>query len=152
MTFETIRLSLNEPRSAYAALVKAWECIKAALATGQRLSLEIRPETRSLRANARMWALLRDVAEQVQWPVDGMLTHISPEDWKHIMTAAAKQHQRMAKGLDGGLVFLGQHTSRMTSAEISDVMAIIEAFGASRGVKWSVDEEFEEDDRRGQAA
>ena len=42
-----------------------------------------------------------------------------------------------AAGIDGGFVILGMHTSRMTKQELGDLIDIIYAFGAERGVKWT---------------
>lgn len=40
-------------------------------------------------------------------------------------------------GIDGGFVVLGQSTSRMRVSEMRDLITIIHAFGAERGVKFS---------------
>lgn len=97
--------------------------------------------TRSLEQNAAMWAKLTDISAQVPWvvdyvddtPVQGMLT---PEEWKHVFSAAYKRLRRVP-GIDGGFVVLGQSTSRMTKAEMSDLLELMTSFGAERGVKWS---------------
>lgn len=99
--------------------------------------VEFKEPTRTLEQNARMWALLGDIAAQVQWPVDGKLQLLEAEEWKHILSAGLKREQRVAQGIDGGFVILGQRTSRMTKAEMSDLMEVISAFGARQGVKWS---------------
>lgn len=92
---------------------------------------------RSQEQNRRLWALLSDIASQVEWPVDGRNQRLSPEDWKHIFSAGLKRHQRVAMGLDGGFVILGQSTRRMTVAEMGDLMELITAFGSERQVRWS---------------
>jgi hypothetical protein len=84
-----------------------------------------------------MWALLTDLANQVEWPVDGRMQLLDPYDWKHIMSAGLKKHQRVAAGIDGGFVILGQYTHRMNRTEMSDLLTLIQAFGAEHGVKWS---------------
>ena len=93
--------------------------------------------TRSLEQNSRLWALLTDIARQVEWPVDGKLQRLSPEDWKTILTAALTKGQRVAQGVDGGFVMLGASTSRMSVGEMIDLQTLIEAFGAERGVRWT---------------
>jgi hypothetical protein len=93
--------------------------------------------TRSQEQNRRMWAMLNDVSRQVLWPVDGRTVKMDAEDWKHVFTAALKKHQRVAAGIDGGFVILGQSTKSMTIAEMGDLMTLIECFGAERGVEWS---------------
>lgn len=94
-------------------------------------------ERRSIEQNKMLWACLRDVAAQVKWPVDGELVLMSEWDWKAVFTAALTKAQRVAKGIDGGFVMLGRNTSRMTKAEMADLITIIQAFGAQNGVEWS---------------
>ena len=49
---------------------------------------------------------------------------------------AARRKRKAVPGLDGGFVVLGARTSKMTKGELSDLMEIISAFGAQRGVKF----------------
>lgn len=92
----------------------------------------IQEATRSLSQNAKLWACLTDISEQVVWHGQ----KLSSEDWKHIFTASLKG-QRSAPGLEGGFVILGQSTSRMTVGELRDLIELINAFGATHGVKFS---------------
>lgn len=98
-------------------------------------------ERRTSEQNDRMWAMLTDISQQVEWPVDGKLQKLIPEDWKHILSAGLKREQRVAQGVDGGFVILGQRTSKMTKRQLSDLLELIAAFGAERGVVWSEPEE-----------
>jgi hypothetical protein len=98
--------------------------------------VEIKPRTRSLDQNARMWAMLNEIAQQVEWHGQ----KLAAEDWKHVFSASLKQ-QRAVPGLDGGFVVLGQSTSKMTIREMSDLMEIATAFGAERGVRFYGGEE-----------
>ena len=95
------------------------------------------PMTRSLEQNSRLWATLTDIANQVQWPVDGKMQWLTPEDWKDILTAGVRKTQRIAAGIEGGFVMLGQRTSRMKVAEMSELIELAIFFGDSRQVKWS---------------
>ena len=103
---------------------------------GKRLVISVREPTRSLEINSAMWCLLGDVSKQVQWPIDGVMQTLTPEEWKHIFTAAATK-TRVAPGIDGGFVVMSARTSRMTQAEMRDLLLIIEAFGAERNVVWT---------------
>lgn len=89
------------------------------------LWLTISPEKRTDAMNSRMWAMLADVARQVCWHGQ----RLAPTDWKHIFTAALEQ-QRVAPGLNGGFVVLGQSTRRQSKAWFSELFELIEAFGA----------------------
>lgn len=94
--------------------------------------VEIKPATRTVLQNSRLWAMLTDISRQVEW--HGL--KLSPEDWKHVFSAGLKK-QRAVPGLDGGFVVLGQSTSKMTKAEMSELQELMSAFGDERGVKWS---------------
>ena len=92
---------------------------------------------RSLDQNARMWAMLTDLSKQLQWPVDGELCWLSKEDWKVIISAGLKRHQRIAKGIEGGFVMLGESTSRMKMADFAAMIELMFAFGANHGIEWT---------------
>lgn len=93
--------------------------------------------------NARMWAMLTEVARQVEW--DGL--KLSADDWKLIFMAALKQELRMVRNLDRtGFVQLGRSSSDLSVAEMGDLMDLIAAFGAREGVT------FAEPERVGEAA
>lgn len=91
---------------------------------------------RTLEQNAKLWAMLGDISRQVEWPVNGVMQKLDSEDWKALMTAAARQEIRMAQGINGGVVMLGESTKRMTVAELGDVIECMYAFGADKGVTW----------------
>lgn len=91
--------------------------------------VEVRQSTRSLDQNARMWALLADIARQVEWHGQ----HLTAENWKDICTAALKR-QDVVPGIDGGFVVLGTSTRNMTVGEMSELIEFITAFGTDRGV------------------
>lgn len=91
--------------------------------------VEIKPATRTLEQNARLWAMLTDVSQQVDW----YGRKLTQEEWKHVFTASLKR-QDVVPGLDGGFVALGQSTSKMTKRELGDLMELISAFGAQHGV------------------
>jgi hypothetical protein len=94
--------------------------------------------TRSLDQNAAMWAMLADISAQVQWHGE----KYSPEDWKDILTAALRK-QRAVPGIEGGMVFLGQATSRMDREEMGELLDLIQHFGDSQVVEWTRNAETE---------
>ncbi len=92
--------------------------------------VEFKAPQRSLEQNARLWAMLTDVAMQVEWYGQ----KLTPNDWKDVFTASLRR-ARVVPGLDpGSFVPLGMRTSDMSKAELSDLMELISAFGAERGV------------------
>lgn len=94
--------------------------------------VEVKPLTRTLEQNSKLWATLTDVSEQVNWHGQ----KLTPEDWKHVFSAALNQ-QRVVPNIDStGFVVLGQSTSKMTVRQMSDMIELINAFGAEHGVKF----------------
>lgn len=97
--------------------------------------VEFKRPRRSTEQNARMWAMLTDVSTQVDW----YGSRLSPEDWKDVFSASLRR-ARVVPGLDAGtFVPLGMRTSDMTKAEMGDLMELIAAFGAERGVRFHDD-------------
>jgi len=135
---DRITLPLWNAQQGYQAVIKAWNHAKALLLADHRLVLEIRPEKRSDAQNRRLWAMLRDISEQVNWHGNTL----TDEEWKDVFTAALKR-QRVVPGLDGGFVVCGQRTSKMTKAEMSELQELMEVFGAQQGVKFKAQEGVE---------
>lgn len=94
--------------------------------------VEIKQKTRSTEQNSRMWAMLSEIAEQVEWYGQ----YLKPEEWKDVFTACLKR-QRSVRGIEGGFVVLGLRTSKMTVGEMGDLMELMAAFSAERGIQFS---------------
>ena len=109
---------------------RAVEAVRSAPAG---FSVTVSEPKRSLDANARMWAMLADVSQQVEW----YGKRLTSEDWKHVFTASLRK-LTVVPNLDAtGFVALGMSTSRMSKREMSDLMELIAAFGSERDVVWS---------------
>lgn len=132
---ERIQQTLWNPQQAHPVFSSAWVYAKAALIAGHRLVLEVKPETRSLAQNRRLWAMLTDISEQVNWYGQ----KLTPDEWKDVMSAALKK-QKVVPGIDGGFVVLGLRTSKMTKAEMTELQELMAAFGAEHGVVFREDE------------
>lgn len=123
MTRAVIIIRNNDDREKAAG----W-CRKAPAGT----RVEWKAARRSNEQSSKMWAMLTEIAEQVDWYGQ----KLSPEDFKDIFTAALRR-ARVVPGLDrGSFVPLGMRTSDMTRQEMSDLLELIAAFGAERGVKF----------------
>lgn len=133
---ETVKLTLFNAQQGHQAFTKAWEWAKAHLMAEHRLTLEVKPEKRSDAQNRRLWAMLTDISEQVEWYGQ----KLTPLEWKHVFSAALNK-QKVVPGLDGGFVVLGLSTSKMTKGEMSDMQELMTAFGAERGVVFKDGEE-----------
>ena len=123
---------LTSRTQAYSALLRIWQDVRVALDAGQRLELVVRPEKRSGEQNARMWAMLSELASQVEWHGQ----KLSKEEWKDVMTSALKR-QKVVPGIDGGFVVLGYSTSRMSKGDMSELMELVAAFGAQHNVEFA---------------
>lgn len=137
MSEESLKMVLYSPQQGREQMVRAWEWLHQQLKDGKRLWVSIKPATRTMEQNAMLWSILGDLSKQCDWVVDGKSVRLPPEDVKHILTAALRQHQRMALIPGGGVVMLGQSTSKMTKKEMSDLITLGHALGDERGVKWS---------------
>lgn len=91
--------------------------------------VSFREPVRSLEQNALLWARLGQLSQELPW--DGQ--RLTPSEYKDLLTACLRK-QKVVRGIDGGLVFLGARTSQMSKAEMNDLLALIDAFAAERGV------------------
>jgi len=128
MANERITIIDNETRSLAAAAIHA---------APQGAVVNIRTGSkRTIEQNAAMWGGLTDLSKQVDW----YSNKLSPEEWKIVLTASLKI-QRVVPGIDGGFVAIGQSTSQMTIAEMSEMIELIYAFGTQHGVKFTTSRE-----------
>lgn len=92
--------------------------------------------TRNLEQNAAQWPILQAFSDQLLWPVNGKMVKMTPDEWKDVLTAAfRKETARLAMGLDGGVVMLGQRTSKFTKSEFSQWLEFLHATAADRDVQ-----------------
>ena len=138
MTARLFVLRHDQPMTLKRIAENALALARELYAAGLDVAISVAPweSQRSKEQNALMWALLTDLAEQKQWPVDGRLVHMTPEEWKDVMTAGLTKHQKVAAGIDGGFVLLGRRTSRMTVKQMGELIELIYAFGAEHGVRF----------------
>ena len=103
----------------------------ACLSSPDGYIVRISEMTRNLEQNAKMRAMLGEVSAQVDWYGQ----KLTGEEWKDVFSASLKR-QKVVPGLDGGFVVCGQRTSKMGKAEFGELIELIAAFGAERGVKF----------------
>lgn len=98
-------------------------------------AVTISEPTRNLEQNSAQWPILQAFADQIQWPINGRLEWITPDDWKNILTCAFKRENvRVAMGLDGGMVMLGSKTSKFSKAQFSEWLEFLNATAIDRDV------------------
>ncbi len=95
--------------------------------------VEFKEAKRTTDQNARMWAMLTDVAQQLPWHGQ----RLSADDWKLIFLSGLNQEMRLVPNINGnGFVNLGRSSSDLSKAEMGELMDLIEAFGAQHGVNF----------------
>lgn len=101
------------------------------------LILDVKESTRTAQQNRKLWPLLKDLSDQVLW----FGNKYDSDDGKDLITAmvakSKRQEQRMAPGIDGGIVMFGQRTSKMTVKQMVEVIEAIYWFGTQQNVKFS---------------
>lgn len=89
---------------------------------------------RTLDQNAKLWALLGDVSRQHEHHG----RRYEPEDWKILFMLALGKEMRFAPSLDrNGFVPLGTRSSKLSKAEMSELIEYILAFCAENEIPLS---------------
>lgn len=92
-------------------------------------------EIRTAEQNKRLHAMIRDIAEQVQWAGDWM----DEDQWKLLILGAAYGQKFVPNPLDAqaSFVLVNNRRSRgLVVPECADLITQIQIFGDDRGVKW----------------
>jgi len=95
--------------------------------------VEFKQAKRTIDQNAKLWAMLTDIAEQVTW--HGL--KLRTGDWKLIFLDALKREMRVVPNIDGnGFVSLSVSSSDLSKGEFADLLEIIAAFGVQHNVEF----------------
>jgi hypothetical protein len=92
----------------------------------------IREANRTLDQNAALWAALSDISRAK--PEGRMHT---PEVWKELMMHACGHACQFELGLNGQPFPVGFRSSKLTKAQMSDLLDFVHAWGAEHGVIFS---------------
>ena len=96
--------------------------------------VEFSEPRRTADQNAKLWALLNDVA--LHHEHHGR--RYAPDDWKVLFMLALGKEMRFAPSLDGhGFVPLGTRSSKLSKSEMSDLIEFILAFCAENEIPLS---------------
>ena len=110
--------------------------LKEAMQAGRRWVLTLRLETRTQAQNRLMWPLLTAFSEQLEWPVNGRMTKLTPDEFKDVLSAGFHgEAVRLAMGLNGGVVMLGQRTSQFSKREFGEWLEFLHATAADREIE-----------------
>lgn len=95
--------------------------------------VKISPRNRSTQQNAKLHAMLADLAKQKPQGRD-----LDVETWKGLFLAEIGKRVKFEPSLDGtGVVAMAPRTSKLNVKEFSDLIECIYAYGAEHGIKWS---------------
>lgn len=148
---DRLTLSLWEENQAHKAISYLWKNAKEAVQNGKRLTLELRPETRSDAQNRHYHGLISQIAAHI----GGDLA--DPDDAKRILISAFKIETqelladewakfgdlRMGRGLHKEIVVLGTQSRGFSKKLGAAFIEWLYAFGATHGVQFKA----QEDDR-----
>lgn len=96
-------------------------------------TLWFKPPTRSTDQNKRLWAFLDDIAAQKDWHGK----KLTSDDWKSLFSACLRGQELVPNLDNNGFVALGARTSEMSPEEMSDLLQLIETWGAQHGVAFT---------------
>lgn len=114
---------------------QVWPLLKAHTTAGRRMVLTLKPETRSLKENALLHALLTQISQQKKWA--GAMRDI--ETWKRLLTAAwcrANGEQiELLPAIDGhGVDIVFRRTSQLSKGECAELIEYLYAWGSENDV------------------
>jgi hypothetical protein len=127
---------LENSKQAHALIASLWVKIKAALESGQNLTLEVKKESKTRDQEEKYHAMIADIAKQAQHQG----ARWNAEDWKRLLLHEfAKQANlpqgRIVASLDGtGIVQLGLQSRKLTKDQGSEFIEFLFAWAALNGV------------------
>lgn len=98
--------------------------------------LNVRPPRRTNDQNALMWSLLSTISR-----AKPMGRRHTPDVWKELMMHACGWAVQFETGIDGQPFPVGFRSSRLTKAQMSELIEFIYAFCAEHNITWSDEHE-----------
>jgi hypothetical protein len=114
-----------------------WPKVKAALAAGRKLTLEVKDASKSREQEEKYHAIIGDIAKQAQH----MGAKWSADDWKRLLVDLYCVEKQLPNGkvvpsLDmTGIVQLGMQTRHFTKEQASDFVEFLLAWCAENGIE-----------------
>lgn len=110
--------------------------MQAVLEAPTGYAVEIKPKNRTLDQNAKLHALIGDVADKVVWANKLQ----SVETWKRLLTAAWLRARgepvEMLPSIDGhGVDIVFRPTSKLTVEEMSEFIEYVQAWAVEQGIE-----------------
>lgn len=115
-------------------MMLVWEAAGKLLEANDSIYVEVREKTRTLEQNAKLHAMLSDIARQKEF--GGQNRTI--EQWKMIFISghriATGGTAEMAVGLEGEVINLRESTAQMGVQRLASLISYIDAWAAENGV------------------
>jgi hypothetical protein len=135
-----MRYNLDDQAQAVSLMKNIWPKIKDALATGKKLTLEIKPASKSRDQEEKYHAIIGDIAKQAQH----MGAKWDAETWKRLLVdkycrEIGLNSQIMANLDSDGLVQLGFQTRKFTKEQASEFVAFLICWCDQNGIELNDD-------------
>lgn len=98
------------------------------------MMIEIKKRTRSIAQNDKMWAMLTDLEQQAP---EYFGIKMTKEKYKDLFTGSLSGCDFVPAVGGHGMIGIGGSSSKLSTAEMADLITLIEMFGAERNVKFS---------------
>lgn len=132
-----MRYDLIDEKQASALMQSLWPKVKAALAEGRKLTLEVKDASKSREQEKLYHELIGQIAKQAQ--------HLGAtwdaEDWKRLLVQEFCKEKGLSAGqvipnLSGdGICQLGQQTRKFTKEQASEFVEFLLAWCAENGIE-----------------
>lgn len=132
-----MRYDLIDPQQASALMHSLWPKVKAALAAGRKLTLEVKDASKSREQEEKYHAIIGDISKQAK--------HIGSkwdaEDWKRLLVdkflrETGFKNSQIIPNLDGsGIVQLGFQTRNFSKEHASEFVEFLLAWCAENGIE-----------------
>ena len=121
---------------------QAYDFLDELIIDGKDAQITIEPMTRNLEQNAKLHAMLNDIAKQKTF--NGK--KLSIEQWKMIFVSAhrvaTEGQAEMAIGLEGEVINLRESTAKMSMSRCASLIEYIQSWGANNGVRFQAAERY----------
>jgi len=131
-----MRYDLIDQQQASALMNSLWPKVKAALAAGRKLTLEVKDASKSREQEEKYHAIIGDIAKQAQH----MGSKWDAETWKRLLCDKFVREiglsSQIMANLDGdGLIQLGFQTRKFTKEQASEFVEFLLAWCADNGIE-----------------
>ena len=131
-----MKYDLDSYEQAQSLMNNLWPKVKEALKLGKKLTMEIKPASKSREQEEKYHAIIGDIAKQAQH----MGAKWDAETWKRLLVdkycrEIGLNSQIMANLDSNGLIQLGQQTRKFTKEQASEFVEFLLAWCADNGIE-----------------